>query len=156
MTRTILFTLGLAAFALLASFSWAVPEQQPGTYQGKPPEWWAQKTTHWKKAAVKRGRNLQMVKRGLRARVHMSGNGVAQGFKCIHQYEGSWTDPGAPHYGGLQMDLQFQRSYGGAFLEQLGTADRWPPFVQMAVAMEAYYSGRGYGPWPNTRRMCGL
>ncbi len=23
---------------------------------------------------------------------------------CIHHYEGSWTDPNAPYYGGLQMD----------------------------------------------------
>ena len=24
---------------------------------------------------------------------------------CIHGYEGSWTDPNSPYYGGLQMDL---------------------------------------------------
>src|SRR5437762_10004329 len=29
---------------------------------------------------------------------------------CIHRYEGSWTDPNAPYYGGLQMDVQFQRT----------------------------------------------
>ena len=27
---------------------------------------------------------------------------------CIHRYEGSWRDPNAPYYGGLQMDLEFQ------------------------------------------------
>src|SRR5438046_2404460 len=32
---------------------------------------------------------------------------------CIHRFEGSWTDPSPPYYGGLQMDLQFQRRYGG-------------------------------------------
>jgi len=26
-------------------------------------------------------------------------------FLCIHRFEGSWTDSGAPYYGGLQMDL---------------------------------------------------
>src|SRR5688572_23539044 len=31
---------------------------------------------------------------------------------CIHKYEGAWNDPNAPYYGGLQMDMSFQRSYG--------------------------------------------
>ncbi len=31
---------------------------------------------------------------------------------CIHRYEGSWHDPGAPYYGGLQMDYAFQQTYG--------------------------------------------
>lgn len=154
--RKATFALGLALFALLASFSWAVPGQEPATYQGKRAEWWAEKTTHWKRAAVKRGHSLRRIRTGLRERVQLSGSGVAQGFKCIHRFEGSWSDGGAPFWGGLQMDLQFQRSYGGAFLASLGTADRWPPFVQLAVAMEAYYSGRGFTPWPNTRRRCGL
>src|SRR5207302_1578247 len=35
---------------------------------------------------------------------------------CIHQYEGSWTDDGAPYYGGLQMDLGFQARYGRSLL----------------------------------------
>ncbi len=26
---------------------------------------------------------------------------------CIHRYEGSWVDPNAPYYGGLQMDVAF-------------------------------------------------
>jgi len=32
---------------------------------------------------------------------------------CIHHYEGAWNDPNPPYYGGLQMDLGFQRTYGG-------------------------------------------
>src|SRR5215471_18639237 len=31
---------------------------------------------------------------------------------CIHRYEGSWTDPNAPFWGGLQMDESFQKAYG--------------------------------------------
>jgi hypothetical protein len=154
------FTLILLTATLLMCFSWAVPASQPagqpGEYQGRSAEWWAGKTTHWKKAAVKRGRTLQSVKRANRARIQMGANGVARGFLCIHSFEGSWTDPGKPHWGGLQMDEDFQKGYGREFYDTLGTADHWPPFVQLAVAMRAYYSGRGYGPWPNTRRMCGI
>ena len=77
-------------------------------------------------------------------------------FLCIHSYEGAWNDPNAPYYGGLQMDMSFQRAYGPEFLAAWGTADNWPISVQMAVAMRAYLSGRGYNPWPNTRRYCNL
>jgi hypothetical protein len=110
----------------------------------------------WRRSANWHASQVRKLRAANRERITMGGLGVARGFLCIHRYEGSWTDPAAPHYGGLQMDLDFQRSYGGAFLDELGTADRWPPFVQLAVAMEAYYSGRGYGPWPNTRKSCGL
>ena len=75
---------------------------------------------------------------------------------CIHRYEGSWTDPNAPYYGGLQMDMSFQRAYGWNLLQRKGTADNWSPLEQMWVAERAYRSGRGYYPWPNTARTCGL
>jgi len=75
---------------------------------------------------------------------------------CIHRFEGSWSDSGAPYYGGLQMDITFQRHYGGYLLTRKGTADRWSPLEQMWVAERAYESGRGYYPWPNTARSCGL
>jgi hypothetical protein len=84
------------------------------------------------------------------------GGRLVRGFMCIHRHEGAWNDPGAPYYGGLQMDYEFQRSYGREFLQAFGTADRWPPAVQIAVAIRAYLSGRGWYPWPNTARMCGL
>ena len=75
---------------------------------------------------------------------------------CIHRYEGSWTDPGAPYYGGLQMDLGFQRHYGAWLLRTKGTADHWLPLEQIWVAERAHRSGRGFYPWPNTARACGL
>jgi hypothetical protein len=75
---------------------------------------------------------------------------------CIHRYEGSWGDSGGPYYGGLQMDLSFQRHYGGYLLSRKGTAEHWSPLEQMWVAEHAYVSGRGYYPWPNTARYCGL
>jgi hypothetical protein len=75
---------------------------------------------------------------------------------CIHRYEASWNDSGSPYYGGLQMDLTFQRHYGGYLLVRKGTAEHWTPLEQMWVAERAYESGRGYYPWPNTARYCGL
>lgn len=74
---------------------------------------------------------------------------------CIHSHEGSWTDPNAPFYGGLQMDYEFQSTYGAELLAAKGTADHWTPLEQMWVAERAYRT-RGFGPWPNTARYCGL
>lgn len=80
-----------------------------------------------------------------------------QAFLCIHRYEGAWTsNTGNGYYGGLQMDLGFQQAYGGGYLARFGTADNWPPDAQIEVAARAYESGRGFGPWPNTARACGL
>ena len=75
---------------------------------------------------------------------------------CIHHYEGSWTDPNAPYYGGLQMDMSFMQAYGASLLRRKGTADHWSPLEQIWVAERAYRSGRGFYPWPNTARWCGL
>ena len=75
---------------------------------------------------------------------------------CIHGYEGSWQDPNAPYFGGLQMDLTFQRQYGPRLLRNKGTADHWTRFEQMWVAERAHRSGRGFYPWPLTARRCGL
>lgn len=79
-----------------------------------------------------------------------------QQWLCIHSHEGPWTDTGAPHWGGLQMDWDFMAEYGGDLLRRKGTADHWTPLEQMMVAERAYASGRGFYPWPNTARMCGL
>jgi hypothetical protein len=75
---------------------------------------------------------------------------------CIHRYEGAWRDPSPPYYGGLQMDVQFQRTYGAAIFRLKGTADHWTPIEQMWAAERAHQSGRGFYPWPNTARYCGL
>ena len=53
------------------------------------------------------------------------------GWMCIHSHEGAWHDPNGPYYGGLQMDLGFQRSYGAWLLRKKGTADHWTPLEQM-------------------------
>lgn len=76
---------------------------------------------------------------------------------CIHRYEGAWdANTGNGYYGGLQMDIAFQQSYGPELLQAKGTADHWTPLEQMQVAERAYQSGRGFYPWPTTARMCGL
>jgi hypothetical protein len=78
-------------------------------------------------------------------------------FLCIHRFEGAWeSDTGNGYYGGLQMDTAFQRLYGSDFLSQWGTADNWPVWAQLTAAVRAYQSGRGFTPWPNTARACGL
>ena len=76
-------------------------------------------------------------------------------WECIHRYEGSWSDPNAPYWGGLQMDGSFMATYGGDLLRRKGTADNWTPLEQMWVAERAFQT-RGFGPWPNTARACGL
>src|SRR5262245_11889838 len=55
-------------------------------------------------------------------------------FMCIHSYEGSWTDGGAPFWGGLQMNYSFQAAYGARLLRAKGTADHWTPLEQIWTA----------------------
>jgi hypothetical protein len=80
---------------------------------------------------------------------------------CIYRHEshprqGWQTRTGNGYYGGLQMDISFQRTYGGWLLRRKGTADRWSAIEQMWIAERAHRSGRGFHPWPNTARYCGL
>jgi hypothetical protein len=78
-------------------------------------------------------------------------------WQCIHRHEGAWAaNTGNGYYGGLQMDLSFQRAYGRDLMRRKGTANRWAPIEQIWVAERAYRSGRGFYPWPNTARYCGL
>lgn len=75
---------------------------------------------------------------------------------CIHSHEGAWNDPNAPYYGGLQMDWSFMTTYAGRdYVDKHGTADHWHPLTQMWVAERAFKT-RGFYPWPNTARYCGL
>lgn len=78
---------------------------------------------------------------------------------CIYKYENAgygWNaNTGNGYYGGLQMDIGFQKSYGMKLYRKKGTADRWTPLEQMWVAEKAYKT-RGFWPWPNTARYCGL
>ena len=81
---------------------------------------------------------------------------LEQAFLCIKSHEGAWgSATGNGYWGGLQMDRSFYTTYGSEYL-RLGTPAQWPSSVQIAVGIEAYLSGRGFGPWPNTRKMCGV
>jgi hypothetical protein len=81
----------------------------------------------------------------------------ASAWLCIHRYEGGWSSrTGNGYYGGLQMDISFIHHYAWRGLLRKGTADRWTPLEQMWVAERALRAGRGFYPWPNTARACGL
>jgi hypothetical protein len=95
-------------------------------------------------------------RRAVRARRTAHSPPHKAGWLCIHRHEGRWNDPNAPYYGGLQMDITFQRRYGRRLLRRKGTADRWTPLEQMWVAERAHRSGLGFYPWPNTARYCAL
>jgi hypothetical protein len=103
-----------------------------------------------------RERQLAATHRAMRERLHVSG-GLVSAFLCIHHFEGAWTAAtGNGYHGGLQMDSSFMATYGRNFQRAWGGAEHWPPFVQLAVGINAYLSGRGFHPWPNTARACGL
>lgn len=75
-----------------------------------------------------------------------------QQWLCIHGYEGSWTDAGAPFWGGLQFGWNEWQRFGGRYAP---TANLASPLEQMWAA-EAYWQVSGFRPWPRTARMCGL
>lgn len=82
-----------------------------------------------------------------------------QKYLCIHQHEGAWNAIGyvngvPTYYGGLQMDIQFQRTYGPEFLQLWGFANNWPVWSQLRAAERAYHSGRLFVPWPTYERYC--
>ena len=76
---------------------------------------------------------------------------------CIHGHEGAWTaETGNGYYGGLQMDRSFQLTYAPELVRAKGYAHRWLWIEQIWVAERAYGNGRGFRPWPNAARACGL
>jgi hypothetical protein len=80
---------------------------------------------------------------------------------CLHRYErhpaqGWRTNTGNGFYGGLQMNWGFMQTYGPKLLRRKGTADRWTALEQMWVGERALRAGRGFYPWPNSARNCGL
>ena len=76
-------------------------------------------------------------------------------WNCIHSYEGSWSDPDAPYWGGLQMDMNFQSAYGTWLLNHKGTANHWTPLQQIWAGVRAWRV-RGFAPWSNTAHACGV
>ncbi|MGH3143724.1 MAG: hypothetical protein ACRDO9_11440 [Gaiellales bacterium] len=77
-------------------------------------------------------------------------------WRCLQQHEGSWRDAWDPYWGGLQMDRSFMLSHAPRHLLSRGWANRWTALEQMWVAERALRAGRGFYPWANTARLCGL
>jgi hypothetical protein len=65
---------------------------------------------------------------------------------CIHRYEGGWDLIDGPYYGGLQMDMEFQRTYGSDLLRAKGTADNWTPLEQWPSTRTRAVAGTTRGP----------
>jgi hypothetical protein len=77
-------------------------------------------------------------------------------WRCLQRHEGLWSDAEDPYWGGLQMDRSFMLTYAPRHLLRRGWANRWTPIEQMWVAERAHRAGRGFYPWLNTARTCGL
>jgi hypothetical protein len=160
-TLTACVCLFLLAFATAASGKQAEagnPEPKvEAAPEMVPRAWWLAERRKRKRLARYSVR-IERQRNALRAAVRQrSLRSVWYGLLCIHGHEGAWaSSTGNGYFGGLQMDSSFQRTYGKPLLDTLGSANRWPAEAQLAVGVVAFYSGRGYGPWPNTRRACGI
>lgn len=78
-------------------------------------------------------------------------------FRCIHRHEGPWdANTGNGYYGGLQMDIAFQRDYARRLVRTKGRAHRWTPLEQIWAGEHALRAGRGFYPWPVAARSCGV
>jgi hypothetical protein len=98
--------------------------------------------------------------RAVRARHRAQRPPHKHGWLCIFRYErnpaqGWRTYTGNGFYGGLQMNLGFQRQYGLWLLRRKGPAHRWTPIEQIWVA-ERGRRVQGWYAWPHTARACGL
>jgi hypothetical protein len=98
------------------------------------------------------GRYRAQARRPLRLRLERF-----EAWVCIHRHEAAWNDSGDPYWGGLQMDRSFMLAYGRDMIARHrgGLADTWTPAEQIVVAERAYAT-RGYAPWPQTSRSCGV
>ena len=74
---------------------------------------------------------------------------------CIHRHEGRWKDPVPPTTAACRWTWSSSPRTARELLRAKGTADHWTPLEQMWVAERAYRE-RGFWPWPNTARYCGL
>jgi len=98
----------------------------------------------------------QWRRRALRAKRRAHNPPHESAWRCLQRYEGPWTDANDPYWGGLQMDRTFMQQYAPRHLLRRGWANTWTPVEQMWVGERALRAGRGFYPWPNTARMCGL
>lgn len=108
---------------------------------------------------VKEVRSLQTAARSTLR--YPTGHWLDGAFLCIHRHErgaaGWQTDTGNGYRGGLQMDWSFSNAYADDWVYRTFGRNpaNWPASVQITAAIHAWTS-RGFGPWPNTRKPCGL
>ena len=75
---------------------------------------------------------------------------------CIHSHEGAWNDnTGNGYYGGLQLNMEEMQTFSPHLLKRKGTANNWSDYEQIWGG-ERDRQVRGWSPWPQTARMCGL
>ena len=84
----------------------------------------------------------------------------AEGWKgrCVSSKEGSLRSvsrPSGTYHGKWQMNSGFELAYGPGFVRRWGRASGWPEYAQDLAAWRGYRA-RGWSPWPNTARACGL
>jgi hypothetical protein len=75
---------------------------------------------------------------------------------CVRSKEGGLTsvNPAGPYYGWYQADADYQAAYGPEFYRQWGPGI-WHATAQVLTAYRGWRA-RGWNPWPNTARECGL
>ena len=146
--RRVVYWSGEARRAQAATAHWVTivrgrpPRQSTDTLRGLSPQTARNLARIWHRRAVAASRVAHHPPK-LRA------------WNCIHHYEGSWQDPDAPYWGGLQMDYSFQSTYGAWLLKHRGTANHWAPLEQIWTGVRAWRV-RGFAPWPATARACGV
>jgi len=75
-------------------------------------------------------------------------------FLCIHGHEGSWSDMGAPYYGGVQFGYNEWNRFGYPYTGKQYAYQATP--LEQLWAAYRYWRVSGFHPWPQTARMCGL
>ncbi len=76
--------------------------------------------------------------------------------QCVVNHEGAWTSVNpAGYYGRFQMDIPFQNEtpYGRAAFSRWGTANNWPPIVQVKHA-HGVWTYAGWSRWPTYYAYC--
>ena len=127
------------------------------TYQGKTARWWARRAVQARKDANARGHTIRRLQHAqLTASAHFF-NWLAAA-DCVHSKESiHWNaHTGNGYYGGMQADTSFQRAYAPDLIRRYGGwAHTWPWYAQLQMAYRGWLF-RGWAPWPNTARRCGL
>jgi hypothetical protein len=85
------------------------------------------------------------------------------GARCIARHEGGWeSNTGNGYYGRFQANSDFAWAYGRHYAKRVsyvrfwdGMPHLWPKWAQIHMARHGYQA-RGWSPWPNTARACGL